>query len=62
MDRWLSRIRQVASRDDGQSIVEYGLILGLVVLAGILALAALGGNIFGWYTVIQDAVGSASGG
>jgi Flp pilus assembly pilin Flp len=38
-------VRRVRDRDEGQALVEYALILGLVSVVSILALSTLGGNI-----------------
>ena len=38
-------VLRVRDRDEGQALVEYALILGLVSVVSILALSTLGGNI-----------------
>jgi len=38
-------IKQFIREDDGQDIVEYGLVLGLVALAGAVVLATMGENV-----------------
>jgi Flp pilus assembly pilin Flp len=45
-------IKNFIREQEGQDIVEYGLVLGLVALAGAGVLAALGGDV----TRIMDAV------
>jgi pilus assembly protein Flp/PilA len=41
----LKKCIQIAKNEDGQGMVEYGLILGLVAVAAIVALIALGPKI-----------------
>lgn len=62
MNARINRFWLIRPNRKGQGMVEYGLILGLVALVVILALAALGTNVFGWFTVFTTAVNSASGG
>jgi Flp pilus assembly pilin Flp len=45
-------IKQFIREEEGQDIVEYGLVLGLVALAGAGTLALIGGDV----TTIMDAV------
>ena len=40
-------------REDGQALVEYGLILALVALAAITGVATMSGGIDGMYTTIR---------
>jgi Flp pilus assembly pilin Flp len=47
---WIETMR---SKDEGQALVEYALILALVSVASIIVLGALGGAIGG---VLQDVV------
>jgi pilus assembly protein Flp/PilA len=46
----------------GQSLAEYGLILGLIAVVAIAALTAMGGQIQGILTTINGALGGAQGG
>jgi Flp pilus assembly pilin Flp len=47
-------IKQFIREDEGQDIVEYGLVLGLVALAGAVALATMGDNV----VLIMNAAGN----
>ena len=40
-------------REEGQALVEYGLILALVALAAITGVATMSGGIDGMYTTIR---------
>ena len=42
-------------REDGQALVEYGLILALVALTALAGLAAMSGGVDGLYNVIRGA-------
>jgi pilus assembly protein Flp/PilA len=48
-------IKQFIRDEEGQDIIEYGLVLGLIALAGAGALALMSDNV----TVIMDAAGAA---
>jgi Flp pilus assembly pilin Flp len=49
-------------RDDGQDFIEYALIIALIVIAGIVGMSALGGQIAGIWGSIQATLGGAIGG
>lgn len=46
-------------REDGQAMVEYGLILALVSIAGLVALTAIGTNVNAVFTAVQGALEAA---
>ncbi|MBI2383576.1 MAG: Flp family type IVb pilin [Gammaproteobacteria bacterium] len=50
------------SREDGASAVEYGLIVGLVAIAAVVVLLAMGGDLTTLFTQVQEALQSATGG
>jgi pilus assembly protein Flp/PilA len=54
-----ARIDELKSREDGQALVEYGLILALVSVACILALTTLGNNIAGKIGDVATAIAGA---
>jgi Flp pilus assembly pilin Flp len=51
------RITNVTRREEGQAVVEYALILGLVVVGSILLLSALGLNIAEKLQSVNTALG-----
>jgi pilus assembly protein Flp/PilA len=53
----LSRLIQ---EEDGQSLVEYGLILGIVSVALIAALGAVKANLYNIFTTVGKALSQAS--
>lgn len=53
--RWMKRIR----REDGQSLVEYALIIALVAIVLVGALTALAGGIGNVFAAIQAALAAA---
>jgi pilus assembly protein Flp/PilA len=46
-------------REDGQAMVEYGLILALVSIAGIAALTLMGENVNTVFNTVQEAIAGA---
>lgn len=61
MKRFLLRLRP--SREQGQTLVEYGLIVTLLAMAAVVILTALGGDVVGLFTGLstrlQDATSTA---
>jgi pilus assembly protein Flp/PilA len=47
------------NREDGQAMVEYALILGLVSVVSILALTAIGTNVNAIFENIRDSLAGA---
>jgi pilus assembly protein Flp/PilA len=52
-------LRARLGREDGQTMVEYGLIVALVALAAIVGLGALGTSVNDMFNGIADQLGSA---
>lgn len=46
--------------EDGQGMVEYGLILGLIAIVVIAALTATGGSLRGLFTGIAGSISTAT--
>jgi pilus assembly protein Flp/PilA len=46
-------IKNFIREDDGQGMVEYGIILGLVAVFAITALTAMGGDVAGVFDAIN---------
>jgi pilus assembly protein Flp/PilA len=53
-----ARLEELRS-EDGQALVEYGLILALVAVVCIIALQTLGTNVAAQLTAIATAIGGA---
>jgi pilus assembly protein Flp/PilA len=54
-------IQNFIREDDGQGMVEYGIILGLVSVLAIGALTLMGGDISGIYTNIEGVLSALPG-
>jgi pilus assembly protein Flp/PilA len=52
----MKNFKQILKDEDGQGMVEYGLILGLIAIAAIAALILLGPKIKAIFTAANDAV------
>jgi Flp pilus assembly pilin Flp len=60
MDRINTLVVKLQNRkQEGQAMVEYGLILGLVSVVGIAALVTIGGSLDAAYTAVTDALATA---
>jgi Flp pilus assembly pilin Flp len=55
----MSFLKNLFVEEDGQDMVEYGLILALVVAGGIVAYQTLGGAITGGITTAANAIAAA---
>ena len=49
-------------REDGQTLVEYGLIVSLIALTAIGGLTLMGGQVDGLYGVLETLADTLSGG
>jgi pilus assembly protein Flp/PilA len=54
----VGRLEQLKD-EEGQAMVEYGLILALVSVAALVILQTLGTNVTGVFTKISDAIAAA---
>jgi Flp pilus assembly pilin Flp len=45
MDRMLARVNQWLKRDDGQDLIEYGLLAALIATGAILTMTAVGSEL-----------------
>ena len=48
--------------EEGQGLVEYALIIGLIAIVAIAALSTAGGSVKGLFTNINDKLGQANSG
>ncbi len=55
----MREIKKILLCEEGQGMVEYGLILGLVAVAAITALVALGPKILAMFNKASDALPAA---
>jgi pilus assembly protein Flp/PilA len=53
--------RAAWSREEGQAMVEYALILGLISVVAIAALTLIGTDVNGVYTAVQTALAAVPG-
>ncbi len=53
---WMMMLQNWLKREEGQGMVEYGLIIALVALAVIAALVVLGGRIQALFTSVAGSV------
>jgi pilus assembly protein Flp/PilA len=44
-------------RDEGATMVEYGLMVALIAIVALLAVAAVGTNLFGLFSDVADEIG-----
>ncbi len=51
-----NKMREIIKSEDGQGMVEYGLILGLVAVAAVVALLILGPKISDMFTEASDKI------
>jgi pilus assembly protein Flp/PilA len=43
-------LKQIWSEDDGQGLVEYGLLLGIITVAAIVAILAIGPKVASYFS------------
>ena len=58
--RWCSAVRQRAEQHEGQALIEYALILGLVAVLTIAVLQSIGANVSGLLDKIGSSMSSVS--
>jgi pilus assembly protein Flp/PilA len=49
-------LTRVLWEDDGQDLIEYGLLIGIITLASVLAITAVGGRITGYFNSLSTAL------
>jgi Flp pilus assembly pilin Flp len=51
--RLLSRLRRLRTGDDGQDLVEYGVVAMLIAIIAVVALTTFGGRVAaGWQNIV----------
>ena len=58
--RLINRVMTWLRRDEGQTLVEYALIVGLVSIAAIVIMITMGGAIGDVFTAITDELGGVA--
>ncbi len=53
-------VKRFYKEEEGQGLVEYALIIGLISIVAIAALSAAGGSINSMFTSVSDKLGSAA--
>ena len=56
MARMITVVGRLVRRDEGQDLLEYGLLVGLIVLVAMAGLSTLGNTV---YTVFWSSIGQA---
>ena len=56
----LTRVREIVRSEEGQGMVEYGLILGLIAVAAVAALLLLGPKIADMFSNANDVLPTSS--
>jgi Flp pilus assembly pilin Flp len=46
----------LATRDEGQDLIEYGLLIGIITLASVLAMTSIGVKVKGYFTTLNAAM------
>lgn len=47
---------RLLTSEEGQDLVEYGLLLGIITLAAVLAVVSLGGKVNTYFTTVDTAM------
>jgi pilus assembly protein Flp/PilA len=50
---WINRIRSLARQEDGQDLIEYALLVGLISLVAVAAIGLAGGSVKTIFQTIQ---------
>jgi pilus assembly protein Flp/PilA len=58
--RWFTAVRKRLSRQEGQALIEYALILGLIAVLTVGVLQAIGANVSGLLNQISSSMSSVS--
>jgi Flp pilus assembly pilin Flp len=49
-------LNRAIRRDDGQDLIEYSLLIGIIMLASVLAVTAIGGKVTAYFTNLNAAM------
>jgi pilus assembly protein Flp/PilA len=56
MDPMKALLIRVLRRDEGQDLVEYSLLIGIITVASLLAIASIGGKITQYFSNLNAAM------
>lgn len=57
----MERVQQFVREDDGQDVVEYGLLVATIGLVVLVGTAAFGNQISGWFSTLSNRVTTHTG-
>ena len=57
---WTLNVRNLLRRDEGQDLIEYALLVGLMSLVAVVALTATGTSVSDIFTQIQTKLAAAT--
>ena len=60
MKQFISRMRNFANKEDGATMVEYGLMVALIAVVCLVAVTALGVNVAAIFQSIANSVGGSA--
>jgi len=60
MKQFISRIQKFAAKEDGATMVEYGLMVALIAVVCLVAVTALGVNVAAIFQQIANSVSGTS--
>jgi pilus assembly protein Flp/PilA len=49
-------LRRLFREDDGQDLIEYGLLVGVITIGAIVAIQAIGPTVAGYFNDLNDAL------
>jgi Flp pilus assembly pilin Flp len=49
-------LKRAVGGDEGQDLIEYALLIGIITVASLMALATVGGNIVAYFTDLGAAM------
>jgi pilus assembly protein Flp/PilA len=55
---WMQTLgARLRRRDEGATMVEYGIMVALIAIVALLAVAAIGTNLFGLFNKVAETIG-----
>jgi Flp pilus assembly pilin Flp len=54
----MNLLRRFVHEEEGQDLIEYGLLIGIITVACIVAIQAIGPIVAGYYQALQAALGA----